>query len=531
MSNSPVVIIGGGHNGLVAAAYLAKSGKKVIVLERRHVLGGCACTENLWPGFKVSPSAYVISLFLPQIIEELKLKQYGLNILPRNPSSFTPDLDGPGIVLSNNALDNYNEISMYSKNDAERYEDYEQFLTEIVEVIEPILSEPPPHILPIGRKIGFFARLKEMRRAHKLWKKFCTLGDKIPDAVELLTGATTPILDRWFESEILKTTLATDAIIGSFTAPSCPGSAYVLLHHVMGEAGGARGVWGYVQGGMGGLSDSLEKVCLDLGVKIHRNAEVTKICVDNGKVAGVEANLTLAPGTFIEASAVASSIDANWTFEKFIEPDDLPDEFLRHVRKIDYASASAKVNLALDSLPEFVSGRGPEVLCGTVHISPSMGYIEQAYHDAMMGKFSSQPVLEITIPSTLDNTLAPEGQHVMSIFTQYAPRKADWTDDLKNQFFEACMDMLEKYSPTIRQKILHHQVLTPLDFENTYRLTGGNIFQGAMSLHQLGPFRGVPGWGHRTPIEGLYVCGSAVSPGGGVLGACGKNGAEAILKD
>ena len=292
------VVIGGGHNGLVAAAYLARAGKNVTVLERRHVLGGCASTESLWPGFKVSPAAYVISLFLPQIIRDLKLKEHGLEILPRNPSSYSPDLaGGPGLLLGRNAERNHREIAHYSPTDAQRYEQYDALLTEIADVIEPILMQNPPRVLPFGPRLGPLRRLLEMNKARRLYRRFARLGQKIPEAVEFLTGAAVPILDRYFQNELLKATLATDAIIGSFTSPNNPGSAYVLLHHVMGETGGARGVWGYVRGGMGGLADALEKTCHMLGVKIIRETAVVNIAVDESqrKVKGVATGASTRP--------------------------------------------------------------------------------------------------------------------------------------------------------------------------------------------------------------------------------------------
>lgn len=539
MYDYDTIIIGGGHNGLVAAAYLAKAGKKVCILERRDILGGCSSTEELWPGFKISPAAYVISLFLPQIIKDLKLKSNGLNILPRIPiSSYTPDLTGPGLLLGNNRESNYQEISLYSKSDAENYEKYENFLTEIIEVVEPLLEMPVPHVLPIGRKIGFFARLKEMMKAYSFYKKIKKLGNKLPDAVELLTGAATPILERWFESDILKATLATDAIIGSFTSPANPGSAYVLLHHLMGDIGYGRGNWGYVEGGMGGLAEALEKVCRELGVRIFKGREVMSIDVENEsnpKVLGVSTT----EGAFYSAKSVASSIDSHWTFEKFILPKYLPEEFLERIKNISYSSASAKINLALDSLPFLIGSddKGREgYYTGTIHISPDLKYIERAYHDAKMGRFSSRPVLEVTIPTVLDHTIAPAGKHIMSIFVQYAPYELDrveWDGGAfgpKDVLYDTCIRVLEEYFPGIKKKILHRQILTPVDLEKTYRLTGGNIFQGEMSFHQLGPFRNA-GWGYHTPVEGLYMCGAAVHPGGGVLGACGKNAAEVILRE
>jgi phytoene dehydrogenase-like protein len=531
------LVIGGGHNGLVAAAYLAKGGKSVCVLEQRHVLGGCSVTEELWPGFKISVASYVISLFRPEIIRDLRLKQYGLNILPRNPSSFTPLLDGRSLLMGPDERATCREIAKFSKRDAERYPVYNRLLERVAAAIEPILAKAAPDPLPLPaewRKIGIAKRLRDTGRLMEIYQAIGQLGGDLSDAIELLVGAARPILERWFEAEVLRATLATDAVIGAFASPSYPGTAYVLLHHVMGEAGGARGVWGYVQGGMGGLATALEGACRDLGVEIRREAPVKRILIDKGHVVGV----TLADDTLLEAPLVASSIDAHQTFERLIDPAELPNEFRAGVARIDYSSASAKINLALAELPNFSclpsSGVSPHHR-GTIHISPTLDYIERAFDDAKYGWPSTEPILEITLPSSVDPSLAPAGQHVMNIFVQYAPYKLaegkSW-DDIKEDFADRCLELLARYAPNVKSAILHRQVLSPLDLERTFGLTGGHIMQGAMTPNQLFSMRPVAGWAdHRTPIPGLYLCGAASHPGGGVLGACGRNAAEEILRD
>jgi phytoene dehydrogenase-like protein len=550
------VVIGGGHNGLVCAAYLARAGQKVCVLERRHVLGGCATTEELWPGYKVSTAAYVISLFLPQIIRELKLKEYGLTILPRNPSSFTPLPDGRSLLLGPDAELCRREISKFSTADADAYPRYNAFLERVAAVLEPVLSQAAPDPLPLPdnwRDIGFGKRIRDGKKLWSLYKAMRELGAELPQTVELLTAAARPILDRWFESDVLKATLATDAIIGAFLSISSPGSAYVLLHHVMGEAGGARGVWGFVQGGMGGLATALASACNDLGVEIRREAPIAHILTNNGRAVGVR----LEDGSQIEAKVVASSVDAHLTFEMFLTPDELPVQFREAVARIDYASASAKINLALGEPPRFTcipqDGVGPHHH-GTMHIGPSLDYLERAYDDAKYGRPSERPILEITMPTSVDRTIAPPGKHILSMFVQYAPYKltsraatehvsqppaspgvystsTNW-DDTKEQFADRCIEVLAEYAPNVPRAIEHRQVLSPLDLERTFGITGGNIMQGAMGANQLFCFRPVAGWAdHRTPIRGLYLCGAASHPGGGVLGACGKNAAEEILRD
>ena len=295
-SSYDCVIIGGGHNGLVTAAYLAKAGKSVCVLERRHVLGGCAVTEELWPGFRVSTAAYVISLFLPEIMRELRLKQYGLQILPRDPSSFTPMLDGRSLLLGPDMVESQREIAKFSRDDAENYPHYNAFLERVAKQLEPVLNKAAPDPLPLSdafRRIGMSKRLADTGKLLELYNAVVSLGDDIPMAIELLTGAARPFLEHWFESEVLKATLATDGVIGAFSSISSPGTAYVLLHHVMGEAGGARGVWGYVQGGMGGLADALERACDDLRVDIRRESPVSSILTNQGRTYGVALELSL----------------------------------------------------------------------------------------------------------------------------------------------------------------------------------------------------------------------------------------------
>ncbi len=530
------VVIGGGHNGLVCACYLAKAGKRVCVLERRHVLGGCATTEELWPGYKVSTAAYVISLFQTEIVRELKLKSHGLEILPRSPSSFTPLPDGRSLLMGPEPGLNEREISKFSTADAAAYPKYEKLLEKIAKQLEPVLNETAPDPLPLPSDWRRTSIAKKMRDTKKLWSLYqamASLGDELPAAVEILTGAARPILDRWFESDILKATLATDAIIGAFLSISSPGSAYVLLHHVMGEAGGARGVWGYVRGGMGGLADSLASVAKELGVDIRREVAVDAIQTSNGKVVGV----TCSDGSQIDAKVVASSVDAHLTFEKLLDPSVLPENFRNAIAGIDYASASMKINLALSEPPNFLakptSGLGDHHR-GTMHVGPSLDYLERAYDDAKYGRPSESPVLEMTMASSVDETIAPKGKHILSMFVQYAPyklRERNW-DEIKDDFADRCIETLAEYAPNVPNAIEHRQVLSPLDLERVYGITGGNIMQGAMNANQLFCFRPVAGWAdHRSPIEGLYLCGAASHPGGGVMGTCGKNAAGEILRD
>jgi phytoene dehydrogenase-like protein len=527
MAQSPsqydAIVIGAGHNGLVTTCYLARAGLRVLVLERRHVVGGACVTEETFPGYKVSTAAYVNSLFHTPIVRDLNLPGYGYEVLARDPSSFTPFSDGRSLMLGPDADLTRREIATFSARDAERYPQYEAMLERVAAVVEPTLTMTPPDLLQ--------PHAGDLRTLFSLTRSLRRLGDRAGEAVEILTGAARPILDRWFESEALKGTLATDAIIGAMASPSMPGTAYVLFHHVMGEAGGKRGVWGYVRGGMGGLTQALAAAARDLGADIRCEAEVARILVEDGQAVGV----ALASGDEYRAPIVASNADAHVTFLRLLDRGTLPEAFVADVERISYASASLKINVALAELPSFTAlpgtEPGPQHRC-TIHICPDQDYIERAFDDAKYGRPSEQPVLECTIPSVVDQTVAPPGRHLMSMFVQYAPyelRDGSW-DDQREAFADRCFDLLDEYAPNFKSSVLDRQVLTPLDLERVFNLTGGNIFQGAMTPGQLFAFRPVPGYArYRTPIEGLYLCGAAAHPGGGVMGTPGLNAAREIL--
>ncbi len=519
------IVVGAGHNGLVTAAYLAKAGLRVLVLERRYIVGGAAVTEEIFPGFKVSTLSYVNSLFRPRIVRDLNLKAFGFEMLPRNPSSFTPFPDGRYLFLGPDKRLVREEIAKFSKRDADRYPEYEAMLERVADLIEPLLEMTPPN--PLSLRPGDLSKM-----ARLAWR-FRRLGKDVYEAFRILTGNARDLLDYWFESEALKVTLATDAVIGAFASPSTPGTAYVLFHHVMGETNGVRGVWGYVRGGMGGLTQALAKAAQAFGAEIRTNAEVARIDVRNGAVVGV----TLTDGTEFKAPVVASNATPAITFLKLVNRADLPPDFVEQVERISYDSAVVKINLALDGLPNFKAYPGTEPgpqHRGTIHISPSLDYIEAAFRDATLGRPSQYPMLECTIPSVVDPTVAPEGKHLMNIFVQYAPyrlKEGSW-DEQKEAFLERCLDVLAEYAPNIRDIVLHAQILTPLDLEREYALTGGNIFHGEMTLDQMFFMRPVPGYAdYRTPVRGLYLCGSGAHPGGGVMGAPGYNAAREILRD
>src|SRR5881396_3705193 len=514
-----IIIVGAGHNGLVTAAYLARAGMRVLVLERRDVVGGACVTEELWPGFKVSTASYVNRLLRPEIIRDLELARHGFELLPRSPSSFTPFPDGRFLLMGPDKELTRHEVSKFSRRDADALPRYEAMLERVADFIEPTLLQTPPD--------PWSLRPRNLLHLAGLGWRFLKLGRDGPRALEILTGAARPILDRWFESEELKIALATDAIIGAMASASVPGTAYVLFHHVMGECNGVRGMWG--------ISNALASAARARGVDIRVNSPVARILTRAGRVTGV----ALDDGTELTAPRVASNADAHVTFLKLVEEGDLPPDFVSAVRAIDYSSASLKINVALSELPDFSAVKGSALppdahLRGTIHIAPTLDYMEQAYDDAKYGRPSANPILECTIPSVLDTTVAPPGKHVMSFFVQYAPyrlRNGGW-DQEKDRFADRCFDILNEYAPNFKRAVIDRQVLSPLDLERRFGLTGGNIFQGAMTLPQLFFLRPLPGYAdYRSPIKGLYLCGSATHPGGGVMGACGYNAAREVLRD
>lgn len=519
------IVIGAGHNGLVTAAYLARSGRKVLVLERREILGGCCITEEVWPGCKVSSAAYVNSLLRPEIIRDLELSKHGFEMIPRSPSSFTPFPDDRYLLMGPDKEMTYREIAKFSTRDAERYPEYEAMLTRVADFLEPLLVQTPPD--PFGS-------LSDVWRTGKIGLAFRKLGRRAAsEAIEVLTGAATPILDRWFESEQLKVTLATDAVIGAFAPPSHPGTAYVLFHHVMGECNGVRGVWGYVRGGMGTISNSIASAAKSYGAEIRTNAPVSQILVKDGRATGVVLN----DGTEFHAKVIASCADANVTFLRLLSPKDLPESFTSEVKKIDYSSATVKINVYLSEPPQFKclpgSGVGPQHH-GTMHIGPNIEYIERAYDDAKYGKPATSPMIECTMATALDTTLAPAGKHLMSMFVQYAPytlKGTTWEIE-RDRFADRCFDIMNEYAPNFKSSVIDRRVFAPPDMEREWGITGGNIMQGTMSLSNMFSLRPVVGYAnYRTPIRGLYLCGAAAHPGGGVMGAAGLNAAREILKD
>ncbi|XP_078589270.1 pyridine nucleotide-disulfide oxidoreductase domain-containing protein 2-like [Branchiostoma floridae x Branchiostoma japonicum] len=542
------IIVGGGHNGLVAAAYLQKAGINTVVLERRHVIGGAAVTEEMVPGYKFSRASYVLSLLRPKIISELELKRHGLKVYLRDPNSFTPLLepDGTGqfrsLLLGKDLKENQRQIAQFSQRDAEIFPEYEHTLGRIGEAIEPLLDNAPLDL----QRLSNGTRLEKMRAlmtAKPLADAGKALGSDLNAFIELLTAPANKMLDKWFESEPLKATLATDAVIGAMLTPNTPGSGYVLLHHVMGELEGVKGAWGYVEGGMGAVSEAISRSAQEQGATVLTEKPVSSIQVNSsGEACGV----VLEDGTEIKSTMqmVMSNATPKVTYLDLLSKDLLPEDFLSEVSHVDYKSPVTKINVAVDQLPNFKAAPNtadnaplPHHRC-TIHLNcEDSALIDEAYHDAVAhGVPSRKPVIEMCIPSSLDPTIAPPGCHVVTLFTQYTPyhRKdgREWDDETRNEYADRVFDNIEEYAPGFKSSVVGRDILTPPDLEKTFGLTGGNIFHGAMSLDQLYQSRPVPSFGnHRCPIKGLYLCGSGAHPGGGVMGAAGKNAATVALAD
>ncbi|MBI4164470.1 MAG: NAD(P)/FAD-dependent oxidoreductase, partial [Acidobacteria bacterium] len=453
------IIIGGGHNGLVNAAYLGRAGKKVLVLERRHVLGGAAVTEEIFPGFKISVCSYVVSLLRPEIIRELELPRHGLEILPLD-GTFTPMPSGDYLWRVNDHAKTRREIARHSRLDAEAYDEYGQAMAKMAKFVKPILSMVPPDPSKL--------RYSELSQLLFLGRRFQSLAsDEKYNQVQLMTMSAADFLDQWFETDVLKATMSASGIIGTFLGVRSPGTAYVLLHHYMGEIDGAFRSWGFSRGGTGAISNAIAGAAREAGVEIRTEAPIAKILVKNGQARGV----ALANGDELLAEIVSSSVDPHLTFLKMIEPGNLPDEFLEDVRRYKFRGSSGKVNLALDALPDFkcMPGAGPH-LRGAISISPAVDYMERAYDDAKYGDYSRRPYIDMVVPALTDPSVAPPGKHILSCFVQYAPyklREGTW-DEKREAFGDNVIDTVAEYAPNLKNIIIGRQVLTPLDLERDF---------------------------------------------------------------
>ncbi len=515
------IIIGGGHNGLVTAAYLARAGRKTLVLEKRPLVGGAAVTEEVFPGFKFSVFSYVVSLLRPEIIRDLNLPKHGLQILPLE-STVTPLDNGDYLAGWADPDETREELRRHSPKDADAMAIFGQLMHHMAMAVKPILGMIPPDPTSLSPR--------DLAGMLKLGKHFHDLGpEKFHALHKLMTMSSADYLDEWFDFDALKATKSASGIIGTFLGPRSPGTAYVLLHHYMGEIDGAFRAWGFQKGGTGAISESIARAARAFGATIRTDAAVAQVIVKNGRAVGV----ALESGEEIAANIVASGLDPRLTFTRLVDPKQLPGDLVEGIRRYKFRGSSGKVNLALSGLPNLtcLPGNGPH-LRGAISISPSMEYIERAYDDAKYGEFSRHPYMDVVIPSMIDPGMAPPGKHVMSIFVQYAPFNLNggWTDAKREAFGDAVVATLARYAPNLPSLILHRQVLTPSDMERITGLTEGNIFQGELALQQLFFLRPVPQWAkYRTPIEGNWQCGAGTHPGGGIMGASGRLAAQAIL--
>lgn len=526
MRRFDAIIVGAGHNGLVTAGYLAQKGLKVLVLERRPVIGGACVTEEPLPGHRVSTVSYVCSLLDPRVIADLELSRFGYSIFPKDPASFTPLPDGRSLLFWQDEKKTFDEIAKFSRSDAEHFPAYESLINRLAIFAESQFRKTPANLFPTN--------LGDWKRSLTLGGELLALGWRdLTRFAKVMGSSVRSFLDEHFESDVIKATLATDGVIGFNGGPSTPGSAYVLLHHCMGEVGGKRGLWGFVKGGMGGITQALGAFARAKGAVIQTDTAVAMIGVRSGRAVGV----VLEDGEEVEAGIIVSNADPKRTFLHLIEEGHLPASFRSGIDAIKMDGNVMKVNLILGELPNFKAypgtDPGPQHK-GTIHICPSLQYMEEAWRDAEQGRPSKNPMLECCIPTTYDDSLVPSGRHIMSIFVQYAPyrlKEGSW-DDLRDRFADRVIDTLAEYAPNIRGAIIDRQVLTPLDLEREFGLTHGNIFHGDMVLSQLFSLRPIRGWAqYRTPIENLYLCGSGTHPGGGVTGLPGYNAAREILID
>jgi phytoene dehydrogenase-like protein len=517
------IIIGGGHNGLVTAAYLARAGRKVLVLERRYRVGGAAVSEEIYPGFKFSVFSYVVSLLRPEIIRDLDLPRHGLEILPLE-STITPLDNGDYLGAWGDPDKTRREIYRHSPRDAEAMVEFGRLMHHMAQAVRPILSMIPPDPTSLSPR--------DLLGLLRLGRHFRGLGpEKVHALYKLMTMSSADYLDEWYETDALKATKSASGIIGTFLGPRSPGTAYVLLHHYMGEIDGSFRAWGFAKGGTGAISESIAGAARRFGVEIRTEASVARVLLKRGRAVGV----VLENGDELRAKTVVSSLDPRRTFLGLVGESDLPDDFVSDIRRYKFRGSSGKVNLALSELPNFtcLPGVGPH-LRGAISVSPSVDYLERAYDDAKYGEFSRHPYMDVIIPSMIDPHMAPPGKHVMSIFVQYAPYNitGGWTDAKREAFGDAVVETLSRYAPNLKQAILHRQVITPADIERITGLTEGNIFQGELALHQLFFLRPAPRFAkYRTPIRRLYQCGSGTHPGGGIMGASGRLAALQILGD
>ena len=527
------VILGGGHNGLTCAAYLAGAGLSVCVVERRGVLGGAAVTEEFHPGFRNSTASYTVSLLDPQVIRDLRLAEHGLSISERPFANFLPLPDGRHLKVGGGLAATQTEVAKFSPADALALPGYYAMLERVADVLREMLPVTPPNIRA-GNAADLAAIVAMIRTGKRL--RVLSLPER-RDLLDLFTKSAGDLLDRWFVSAPIKAAFGFDAVVGNFASPYAPGSAYVLLHHVFGEVNGKRGQWGHARGGMGAITQAMASECAARGVVLRTNVAVARVVVKAGRAAGVE----LEDGTVIEGARVVANVNPKLLFERLVDPQHMDADFRARIAAYRCGSGTFRMNVALSELPDFTAlpGKNAQPHHGSgIVMAPSLAYMERAYFDARTQGWSRQPIVEILIPSTVDDTLAPPGMHVASLFCQHANPRLDealpgrnW-DDVREAVGDVMIDTVTGFAPNFRASVLGRRILTPLDLEREFGLIGGDIFHGALSLDQLFSARPVLGHGnYRMPVRGLYLCGAGAHPGGGVTGIPGRNAAREILRD
>jgi phytoene dehydrogenase-like protein len=518
-----VIVVGGGHNGLACAAYLARGGLDVLVLERRPTLGGATVTEEPWPGFRISTASYVVSLMPPRIVSDLRLTDHGYRVSILEPDYYVPFPDGTTLTMWGDMARTQEEIAKLSTHDAEAYPEFDSYFDRLAGLLRDMLFVVPPNL-----RLGDLPRWLRLGGQLRHWR-----GRDVAELLRLFTLSAADLLDEWFEDERVKGAFGTQAVIGAWGGPMTPGSAYVLMHHWIGEVDGHPGAWGWVHGGMGGVSGALAGAARGAGAEIRTDAPVRRVVVRNGRAVGVE----LESGEEVAGRLVVSNAHPITTYRDLVGEDELPEDVVRDIKRFRTRSGSVKVNVALSELPSVVGWEGEipgDPHTGLIAISPSIEYLERAWDDAKYGRTSTNPYVETVFPTVLEEGLAPEGKHVMLAFTQFGPfelAEGSW-DDERERYGKRVVETLGAYLPGIEQLVEHMEVLAPPDLEERFGLLGGNIFQGEMSPDQLFSLRPIFGYGdYRSPISGLYLCGSGTHPGGGVMAVPGRNCSRVVLAD
>jgi phytoene dehydrogenase-like protein len=519
-----VVIIGGGHNGLACAGYLAKAGLDVLVLEKRDLVGGAAATEEPWPGYRVSSASYVVSLMPPQVVRELDLKRFGYGVSIITPDYFVPFPDGTSLTLWGDVERDAANIARFNERDAAAYVAFDRYFDRVARLLKDLLFVVPPNM-----NLRDLPKWAATAGRFRKWS-----GRDLHETVRLFTMSAADFLDEWFEDERVKGALATQAIIGAWCGPMTPGSAYVLMHHWIGEVDGHAGAWGWVKGGMGGISQAMARAAEAAGAEIRTSAEVDRIAINaSGRAVGV----ALVDGSLVRAQRIVSCAHPVTTYLSLVGEERLPGDVVRDVKRYRTRSGSVKLNVALSELPAFPSwDQQGDLHKGLVAVSPSVEYLERAWDDAKYGRMSEHPYVEVVFPTAHEpEGLAPKGKHLMLAFSQYGPYEladGSWDDGGRDEYAARVLKALGEFAPTLESSVEHLEVLTPKDIEDRFGLIGGNIMQGELTPDQLFSFRPIPGHGdYRTPVAGMYLCGSGTHPGGGVMGVPGRNAASVILRD